>query len=105
MMGLLSGSRLPAWHPAPATMRATCKEAHDYCRNCGPDLEVLALQYVLQDDRIASTLVGMCSVAEVDTNLRALDEPLDPGLLADVLAILQPVHDQEWPSGNWPVGA
>jgi L-galactose dehydrogenase len=56
---------------------------------------------VLQEQRIASTLVGMSSVAEVDTNVRALDEPLDQQLLADVSAILDPVRDTEWPSGNW----
>src|SRR5947207_9131498 len=78
MMGLLSGRGPPAWHPAPESFRANCVEAYEHCRRRGADLEVLALQYVLQDDRIPSTLVGMSSVAEVDTNLQAVDEPIDP---------------------------
>ena len=63
---------------------------------------MLALQYVLQEERIASTFVGMCTVQEVDTNLRALQEPLDRSLLAEVQEMLAPVKDLEWPSGNWP---
>ena len=103
-MGLLSRRGPPAWHPAPEPFRAACVQANEHCRRTGADLEVLALQYVLQDDRIPSTLVGMSTVAEGDMNLRALEKPLDRALLADVLTILAPVRDTEWPSGNWPVG-
>jgi aryl-alcohol dehydrogenase-like predicted oxidoreductase len=103
-MGLLSKRGPPAWHPAPENYRAACQRALDFCRDRGADLEVLALQYVLQDERVPSTFVGMCNVGEVDTNLRSLNEPLDRGLLTTVLEILEPVRDLEWPSGNWPVG-
>lgn len=104
MMGLLSRRGPPTWHPATESFRAACRRALDFCQNNGVDLEVLALQYVLQDERIPGTLVGMCSTTEVDTNLRALDEPLDRETLEKVLAILEPVRDTEWRSGNWPVG-
>src|SRR5207244_11822295 len=59
MMGLLSRKGPPQWHPAPAPFKETCRQAVDYCRQHGADIEVLALQRVLQDDRIPSTLVGM----------------------------------------------
>ncbi|HEY1380436.1 MAG TPA: aldo/keto reductase [Gemmataceae bacterium] len=104
MMGLFASKGPPAWHPAPEPLKAACARVRDHCRRLGADPEVLALQYVLQDERIACTLVGMSSVAEVDTNLRALDDPLKQELLAEVLAILEPVKDTEWPSGNWPTG-
>jgi hypothetical protein len=45
----------------------------------------------------------MSSVAEVDINLHALEQPADPALLAAVQAILAPVQNVEWPSGKWPV--
>jgi L-galactose dehydrogenase len=105
MMGLLSGKCPPPWHPAPETLKAACARAREECRRRGVRPEVLALQFVLREQRVSSTLVGMSSVAEVDTNLQALSEPLDRQLLADVLAILEPVRDTEWPSGNWPTGA
>jgi L-galactose dehydrogenase len=105
MMGLFSCKGPPPWHPAPAALKAKCAEVRELCRVRGKDLEVLALQFALQEEQVPSTLVGMSSIAEVDMNLRALDEPLDSQLLADVLEILEPVRDMEWPSGDWPVGA
>jgi L-galactose dehydrogenase len=105
MMGLLSRKGPPVWHPAPPAFRAACARVVEHCRQRGVDPEVLGLQYVLQDERIPCTLVGMSSVAEVDTNLRALETPLDRTLLAKVQAILAPVKDLEWPSGNWPAKA
>ena len=38
---------------------------------------------------------------ETRANLKALETPLDEGLLGEVLAILAPAKDVEWPSGNW----
>ncbi len=102
MMGLFSSKGPPPWHPAPVALKAKCAEVREYCSNREVEPEVLALQFVLQEEWISSTLVGMSSRAEVDTNVRALAEPLDPQLLAEVLAILGPVRDMKWPSGNWP---
>jgi L-galactose dehydrogenase len=104
MMGLFSRKGPPRWHPAPEAFKEACRRAVEHCRRRGADLEVLALRYVLQDERIASTLVGMSCVREVDTNLKALQEPIDRTLLAEVQAILEPFRDIEWPSGNWPMG-
>jgi aryl-alcohol dehydrogenase-like predicted oxidoreductase len=105
MMGLFSSKGPPAWHPAPAALKARCAEVRELCRVRGANPEVLALQFALQEERIHTTLVGMSSVAEVDMNLRAIEEPLDQSLLAEVLKILEPVRDMEWPSGNWPARA
>ncbi len=41
----------------------------------------------------------MPTVAEVEANVRAATTPVDPGLLAEVQAILAPVSDMTWPSG------
>ena len=105
MMGLFSSKGPPPWHPAPTALKAKCAEVRELCESRGASPEILALQFALREERIASTLVGMSSIAEVDMNLRALDEPLDAELLADVLTILEPVRDMEWPSGNWPLRA
>jgi L-galactose dehydrogenase len=104
MMGLLCRKGPPTWHPAPDALRTTCADVVSHCQCRGVDAEVLGLQYVLRDERIPCTLVGMSSVREVDTNLKALETPPDPTLLAEVQAILAPVKDLEWPSGNWPAG-
>jgi L-galactose dehydrogenase len=102
MMGLFSSKGPPPWHPAPNALEKKCAEVRNHCQKKGVDPEVLALQYVLGEERIASTLVGMSSVAEVEMNLLALEEPMDDRVFDEVRAILEPVRDTEWPSGNWP---
>jgi len=101
MMGLFSRKGPPAWHSAPQPFKDACRMVVELCQQRGADAEVLALQYVLRQPRVPCTLVGMCSVAEVDTNLRALDTTLNAGLLGDVQKLLAPFTDIEWGSGNW----
>ncbi len=101
MMGLFASKGPPAWHPAPERLKDACARVVALCRARGVAPEELALRYALADERIATTFVGMSSIAEVDTNLRALDDSPDPELLVEVRTILEPVFNAEWPSGNW----
>ncbi len=98
-MGLLRGGDLPDWHPAPPIIRETCKKAFDYCKSNGAELPKLALQFTLSNPEIATTLVGMCTQAELEQNLRWLSEPIDETLLIEVQKILEPVHNMTWKSG------
>jgi L-galactose dehydrogenase len=104
MMGLFSRKGPPAWHSAPQPFKDACRAVVELCQRRGADAEVLALQYVLQQPRVPCTLVGMCSVAEVDTNLQALDMTMNAGVLAEAQKLLAPFADIEWGSGNWPKG-
>lgn len=63
-MGLLTDNGPPDWHPASADLRASCKEAADYCRRKGKNISKLALQYSLKSKAISSVLVGMNSVKQ-----------------------------------------
>lgn len=101
MMGLFSSKGPPTWHPAPMALKDKCAEVRMLCSNRGVRPDALALQYVIDEPSIDCTLVGMCSMAEVDANLAAIDSPIDEQLLADALRVLAPVKDLEWPSGNW----
>jgi L-galactose dehydrogenase len=96
-MRLLSNEGAPAWHPAPAQLRAKCAED---CRSRGSDLSKLALQFSVSDPRIPTTILGTANPANVEQNLRTIEEPLDRELLAEVQAILAPVHNMTWPSGR-----
>ena len=98
-MGLLSGTVLPEWHPAPADLRGACIRALDYCQSVGKSLPSLALQFAVANSRIATTLVGMPTVAQVEQNVRIASEPLDEELMEEVLKILEPYRDNPWPSG------
>jgi L-galactose dehydrogenase len=98
-MGVLTHPGPPAWHPAPAPVLAAARAAAVWCRARGVAIEEVALRFALGNAAVASTLVGMSSDAEVLANLRALDGPPDPEVLAGVRAILDPVRDVDWPSG------
>jgi L-galactose dehydrogenase len=108
-MGLLSERGAPAWHPAPAEIRAACSAAARLCREHGTDIAKLAIQFSVAEPRIATTLVGTASPENMEKNVRWADEPIDRELLAAVQKVLAPVKDQTWPSGraenNDPAGA
>lgn len=99
-MRLLSDEGPPTWHPAPAALRVKCAEAAAHCRARGADLSKLALQFSVSDPRIPTTILGTANPANVEQNIRTIEEPLDRELLAEVQDILAPVHNLTWPSGR-----
>lgn len=100
-LGLLTHGGPPPWHPAPADIQAACAAAAELCRSRGADLATLGMQFCYAERSIPSTITGTAKAAELAANLRALAEPIDAALLADVAAVLAPVKDQSWRSGNW----
>ncbi len=101
-MGLLTQSGPPPWHPAPLAMKEAARKAAAFCQSRGVDLADVALRFTLHDDRVPVTLAGMSKLSEVESNLRALEAPADPKLVAEIQAILAPVRDMGWPSGHYP---
>ena len=99
-MGLLSDRGAPAWHPATDEIRSACARAAAYCRERGTDIARLAIRFSVSNPDIATTLVGTASPANLARNVRWAQEPMDNNLLADVLRILEPVHNKTWPSGR-----
>lgn len=98
-MGLLTQAGPPAWHPAGAEIKQACRLAADLCQSRGADLALLGMQYVLNDPRLPCTITGAARATELAVNLRALKDPVDKELLAEVEALLSPIHNQTWPSG------
>ena len=99
-MRLLSDEGPPAWHPAPALLRAKCAEAAAPCRARGARLGRLALQFAVANPSIHTHVVGTASPARVLENIADASAAPDPELLAEVLEILSPVHNLSWPSGR-----
>lgn len=99
-MGLLSGRGAPDWHPAPAEIKATCAKAAAFCREQGTDLSKLALQFSVAHPDLATTLVGTASPENMAKNVRWIQEPTDLDLLAQVVQMLESIHDKTWPSGR-----
>jgi L-galactose dehydrogenase len=100
-MGLLGDpGALPAWHPAPAELRAACARAKAVCQESGADLAALALAFSIARPDIHTSLVGSANAAQMERNVRTIDRAPDPELLAKVRQVLQPVRDLSWPSGQ-----
>jgi len=99
-MRLLSDEGPPAWHPAPAALRAKCAEAAAFCRARGTEIGKLALQFSLANPAIHTNIVGTADPVRMLKNIRDSAEPLDNNLLAEVQKILAPVHNFTWPSGR-----
>jgi L-galactose dehydrogenase len=99
-MRLLSLDGPPAWHPAPAVLKAKCKEAALFCHKQGSDIARLALQFAVANPDVHATMLGTANSQRVLDNIRQIDEPLDHDLLNEVLNILRPVHNTTWMSGH-----
>lgn len=98
-MGVLTANGPPAWHPAPPAILFAAGVAAAWCAENGLDIADVALRFALTGAPVDSTLVGMCTRAEVHASIRALDGGPDAGALAALQALLGPAQDIEWPSG------
>ncbi|MBN9524269.1 aldo/keto reductase [bacterium] len=100
-LGLLTHQGPQSWNPAPPEVKAACAAAAELCRSRGADLAKLGMQFCYAERSIPSTITGTAKATELAANLRAIDEPIDADLLAAVEAVLAPVKDLSWKSGNW----
>lgn len=103
-MGLLTAQGPPPWHPAPQMVQMVCKAAAGHCNARKASIAKLALQYAIQEEGVATTLVGMCTRAQVQENvgavLEALDGNMDKQLLSELEVFMKPILNTTWPSGK-----
>ncbi len=98
-MGLLSGSRIAEWHPAPRAVKDAAAKIVELCRVNAVRPAVAALNHCLSHPFVATTLVGFRSVAEVDDALYALENGTPPELLRQMFEIAGSVRNVSWSSG------
>ncbi len=98
-MGLLTRRGAPSWHPASEAIREGCRKAMEHCRAKGVDIVQLALQFCCDNEAIASTLVGSANPDNIRANIGYLEQPFDRGLLAEVMEILEPIHNFNFTRG------
>jgi L-galactose dehydrogenase len=99
-MRVLTERGAPDWHPAPKRVLEVGRQVAAYCHSHGVDVADLAMQFVLQHDTVATTLVGMSKVRSVERNLRSVGVAPDPELLATVLDRIRPVANVCWKEGR-----
>jgi L-galactose dehydrogenase len=99
-MGLLTARGAPAWHPAGRAIVNGCRKAVDYCAAKGIDIVKLAVQFSCSHPDIPTTLVSTSRPKNILDNIAFAEEPIDPVLLAEVLGILQPIHNFNFTRGR-----
>ena len=90
---LLSNASLPVWHKATPEVRRVAKLAADHCALAGSDIAKLALQFSIAHPDLTTCVTGSASPQRVAQWCQWIQEPLDEKLLAEVLKILQPIHN------------
>ena len=90
---LLTNAPLPPWHKATPLVRETARRAADHCRERGVDIAQLALQFSLSNADLATCIVGSANPANVEQWAAWAEMPLDAQLVAEVQAILAPIHN------------
>jgi aryl-alcohol dehydrogenase-like predicted oxidoreductase len=96
---LLSNAPLPAWHKATPKVRQVAAAAAKHCQRRGSDIAKLALQFSIANPNFATCVTGSANPARVSQWVDWADEPIDQQLLAEVLAILKPIHNWYYYSG------
>jgi aryl-alcohol dehydrogenase-like predicted oxidoreductase len=90
---LLTNARLPKWHKATPEVRAVARAAAEHCQSKGSDIAKLALQFSILNQDLSTCIVGSANPENVKLWARWAAEPIDEQLLAEVLKILQPIHN------------
>ncbi len=90
---LLTNATLPVWHKATPEVRETVRQAAQHCQSRGVDIAQLALQFSIANPEITTCVTGSANPDRIRHWAHWAELPLDETLLAEVLAILKPVHN------------
>jgi aryl-alcohol dehydrogenase-like predicted oxidoreductase len=90
---LLTNAPLPSWHKDPAEVQQTARLAAQLCERRGVDIAKLALQFSCNHPDLATTVAGSANPENIRKWAEWISEPIDEELLADVLQVLQPIHN------------
>jgi L-galactose dehydrogenase len=98
-MGVLSSGEIPTWHPAAPEVWAAGRRAAVICKAHGLRLPEVALRFCLSEPSVASTLVGMSTVEQLEENLRALEPSDDANVIREITTAIGSSLNYVWPSG------
>lgn len=90
---LLTNAELPAWLKEPADVKAAARAAATLCASRGIDIARIALQFSCEHPGLATTIAGSANPANIRKWAEWLEQPVDRELLAEVLAIFDPVKN------------
>lgn len=97
---LLTNAELPPWHRATPDVRAVARKAAEHCAKAGSDIAKLALQFSIRNPDMTTCVTGSANPQRVREWAQWAAEPIDETLLAEVLRILQPIHNWFYVEGR-----
>lgn len=90
---LLTNAPLPEWLKEPEQVKEAARAAARLCESRGVDIAQLALQFSCEHPGLATTIAGSANPANIRKWAEWLQLPIDRELLADVMAIFEPVKN------------
>jgi L-galactose dehydrogenase len=97
---LLTNTELPPWHKATDDVRGVARLAAEHCASRGVDIAQLALQFSIANPDLTTCIVGSANPANVQKWVEWAGTPIDQALLAETLAILEPIHNWFYVEGR-----
>lgn len=95
-MGLLSERGIPEWHPAPKPLIEACQKAMLHCKEKNYPIEKLAIQFAVNNPRIATTLFSTTNSQNVKNNIQFIQSDIDTELLKEVREIIGNQQRVSW---------
>ena len=96
---ILSDASIPAWHNAPAELKAMQAPLIETCKKYGVALSDVAIRYAIDHPYIASTIIGMCDQQHVKKNAGVVEFSIPDGLLDEINQLVSPVKNTMWFEG------
>ena len=97
---VLSDAALPEWHNAPKEMLAVQPALLEICKKYGVRLSDVAMRYAMDHPAIATTIVGMNHLSNIQQNVAAVDFKIPVGILDELAAVIVPVKNLMWFEGQ-----
>ena len=99
--GLLTSQGPPDWHPISSEDLDTVRKALDYCKINKVPIEKLALQYVLSNPDIPTTLFSCSTQQIVNQNINWSEEPVNLAMIEELKILLQPIRNRDFDFGGY----
>jgi L-galactose dehydrogenase len=97
---ILSDATVPEWHNAPKEMIAVQPALLNICKKYGVRLSDVAMRFAMNHPNIATTIVGMNSLTNIQQNLSAVDFKIPAGILEEMAVVIAPIKNLMWFEGR-----
>ncbi len=97
---ILSDATVPEWHNAPKEMIAVQPALLNICKKYGVRLSDVAMRFAMNHPDIATTIVGMNTLTNIQQNLSAVDFKIPVGILEEMAVVIAPIKNLMWFEGR-----